>query len=91
MVRAEAFDGQQAFDFLIQAGGILQAHQVNLIGPLPSLIEKRQGRFRFMLLLQSAQRKQIHEALRLALPGITALPLAAKVRWSVDVDPTDFS
>ena len=91
VVRAEAFDGQQAFDFLIQAGGILQAHQVNLIGPLPSLIEKRQGRFRFMLLLQSAQRKQIHEALRLALPGITALPLATKVRWSVDVDPTDFS
>ncbi|WP_026294782.1 primosomal protein N' [Salinimonas chungwhensis] len=89
VLRAEAVDGQLAFQFLADASQRFQAVQV--IGPMPGLIEKRQGRFRFMLIIQSAQRKVLHEQVRLALPEISAMPLAAKVRWSVDVDPTDFS
>ena len=89
LVRAEAQDGQLAFQFLADAASCFQ--HVQLIGPMPGLIEKRQGRFRFMLVLQSDKRKHLHEQLRLALPAITAMPLASKVRWSVDVDPTDFS
>ncbi len=89
LLRAEAQDGQLAFQFLAEAATHFESLQ--LIGPMPGLIEKRQGRFRFILVLQSDKRKHLHEQLRLALPAITALPLAAKVRWSVDVDPTDFS
>ncbi|AXR07938.1 primosomal protein N' [Salinimonas sediminis] len=91
IIRAEAMEGDVAWRFLTDSQQRLAHQHVTLIGPMPSLIEKRQGRFRFMLVLQSSRRKVLHEHLRLSLPVITALPDAAKVRWSVDVDPTDFS
>ncbi|MEG3767402.1 primosomal protein N' [Alteromonas sp. 14N.309.X.WAT.G.H12] len=91
VLRAEATNGAQAWDFLAQTKQILATEKVRLNGPLPCLIEKRQGRYRFMLVLQSEQRKAINTLLRMALPNISALPLATRVRWSVDVDPSDFS
>ena len=60
-------------------------------GPFPSLIEKRQGRFRFMLICSHQKRAPLHEALRQSLPFLQSLNQASKVRWSVDIDPTDFS
>jgi primosomal protein N' (replication factor Y) len=44
-----------------------------------------------MLVCSHQKRAPLHEALRLALPFLQALPQAIKVRWSVDIDPTDFS
>ncbi|MBU3023877.1 primosomal protein N' [Aestuariibacter sp. A3R04] len=91
VVRAEAANGELAWSFLQQARQLLCHDAVRTHGPLPCLIEKRQGRFRFMLVMQSTQRNAINAQLRHALPNITAMPLASKVRWSVDVDPSDFS
>lgn len=92
ILRAEAQDAERAYDFLQQARQQLaQYADVQLLGPVPCLIEKRQGRYRFMLVAQSLARKPLHEALRKSLPFINALPLSAKVRWSVDIDPTDLS
>ena len=91
VIRAEAIEGDLAWRFLNQAQAILHIEGLQLIGPMPGLIEKRQGRFRFMLVLQSPRRQHLHQQLRLALPHINALPDAARVRWSCDVDPTDFS
>ena len=64
---------------------------IQLIGPMPGLMEKRQGRYRFILLCQSEKRKPLHDAVRVALPYMSSQPQASRVRWSVDVDPTDFS
>ena len=91
VIRAEAIEGDLAWRFLNQAQAILDIEGLQLIGPMPGLIEKRQGRFRFMLVLQSPRRQHLHQQLRLALPHISALPDAARVRWSCDIDPTDFS
>ncbi len=91
VIRAEAIEGDLAWRFLNQAQAILHIEGLQLIGPMPGLIEKRQGRFRFMLVLQSPRRQHLHQQLRLALPHISALPDAARVRWSCDIDPTDFS
>ncbi|MBU2977294.1 primosomal protein N' [Alteromonas sp. C1M14] len=91
VIRAEATHGAMAWDFLEQAKQILATDNVRLNGPLPCLIEKRQGRYRFMLVLQGTQRKAINTLLRKALPNLSALPLATRVRWSLDVDPSDFS
>lgn len=95
VLRAEASDARLAFAFLNQCKTLLHEHATQpapyQAGPLPGLIEKRQGRYRFMLVLTHAKRAPLHQALRLSLPAISALPEAAKVRWSVDVDPTDFS
>jgi primosomal protein N' (replication factor Y) len=92
VIRAEATDSHLAFNFLQGCKGIFNKHHaVEMNGPFPCLIEKRQGRFRFMLVCSHQKRAPLHEALRLALPFLQALPQAVKVRWSVDIDPTDFS
>ncbi len=92
LVRAEAPQAQHGFEFLYQARQLLmQTAGIQAIGPLPALMEKRQGRYRMQLVLQSQQRRHLQQALQRVLPELENLPLARKVRWSVDVDPQDFS
>lgn len=92
VIRAEATDSALAYRFLQDSKAIFsQQHAIEMNGPFPCLIEKRQGRFRFMLVCSHEKRAPLHSALRLALPFLQALPQATKVRWSVDIDPTDFS
>jgi len=92
VIRAEASDSSLAYHFLRECKQVFnQQHAVEINGPFPCLIEKRQGRFRFMLVCSHEKRAPLHNALRLALPFLQALPQAMKVRWSIDIDPTDFS
>jgi primosomal protein N' (replication factor Y) len=50
---------------------------------------KRAGRFRYQLLIESAQRKPRHQFLQQLLPKLEKLKSSRKVRWSIDVDPID--
>lgn len=94
VIRAEATDSALVFRFLQQCKQILMpsgSTSPSVAGPFPCLMEKRQGRYRFMLVCSNEKRGPLHHGLRVALPYMQALPDAAKVRWSVDIDPTDFS
>jgi primosomal protein N' (replication factor Y) len=93
VVRCESIDSAQAFSFLQGCRGVFTSYsnELEMNGPFPSLIEKRQGRFRFMLICSHQKRAPLHEALRQSLPFLQSLHQASKVRWSVDIDPTDFS
>ncbi|MCK5817871.1 MAG: primosomal protein N' [Psychromonas sp.] len=61
-----------------------------ILGPMPAPMNKRAGRFRFQLLLQSDDRSLITQILQQAQPAMCALPKGRKTRWSIDVDPFDF-
>ncbi|MCV2884305.1 primosomal protein N' [Aestuariibacter sp. AA17] len=63
---------------------------IMIIGPLPAIMEKRQGRFRMQLLLQSTHRGHLQRAIGARITDIEALASARRVRWSIDVDPQDF-
>ncbi|MBC3765968.1 primosomal protein N' [Neptunicella marina] len=91
LFRAEAHNQATAHQFLHSVAELIaaQAHVLPL-GPFPALMEKRQGRFRMQLLVQSQERGALQKALFVSMPQIEQLPLAAKVRWSLDVDPQDF-
>ena len=93
--RAEAREAGLAANLLQQIRDCyrpsVNAAKGQFIGPLPCLIEKRQGRFRYMLVLQSQQRAALHSWLKHHLQEVEALPLASKVRWSLDIDPVDLS
>lgn len=93
--RAEANEAGLALSFLQQVRDCyrpsVNAAKGSFIGPLPCLIEKRQGRFRFMLVLQCPQRGALHSWLKHHLKDTESLPLANKVRWSLDIDPVDLS
>jgi len=54
-------------------------------------MEKRQGQYRMQLLLQSPQRSALQKAIGQQMMRIESLNLANKIRWSLDIDPQDFS
>jgi primosomal protein N' (replication factor Y) len=61
------------------------------VGPIPALMEKRQGQYRMQLLLQSPLRSSLQNAIGQKIKQIETLNLTSKIRWSLDIDPHDFS
>jgi primosomal protein N' (replication factor Y) len=52
-------------------------------------MERRAGRWRAQLLLESAARGPLQRLLDAWLPRVENLPEARRVRWSIDVDPLE--
>jgi primosomal protein N' (replication factor Y) len=92
LLRAEASTAGTAMQFLEQAHRLLAGiglGGVEVWGPVPATMERRGGRYRAQLLLQSARRGRLQQLL-----GQLALQLeqdrdSRRVRWSIDVDPVD--
>ncbi len=92
LLRAEATAAELPQRFLSEAMALAQQHNphgVELLGPVPAPMERRAGRYRAQLLLQAEARAALHHLLATWLPQLSALPLARKVRWSIDVDPME--
>lgn len=89
--RAEAKEAGLAMQLLQQiAAAIQQGNEtVMVLGPVPALMEKRAGRYRAQLLMQSTDRGAIHRLIDQHIESISKYKLARKVRWSVDIDPTE--
>ena len=62
---------------------------IEIFGPVPAPMEKRAGRYRTQIMLQSTDRKALHQLLRQWLPRCQQLKSAKQVRWSIDIDPYD--
>ncbi|MBF7071864.1 primosomal protein N' [Glaciecola sp. MH2013] len=91
-IRSESHKKGLANQFLILcAETFTQFKHAKVLGPFPAAIEKRQGRYRFNLIIQSASRKYLQEITKQANAALIQLPIAKQVRWSIDVLPTDFS
>ncbi|MDP2227385.1 MAG: primosomal protein N' [Moraxellaceae bacterium] len=94
LLRAEATKAELPTEFLhaiTTAAATLDCPEVQRWGPVPAPMERRAGRFRAHLLLQCSQRGPLRELLTNLIPLVEALPMARRVRWSVDVDPQDLS
>lgn len=90
LLRAEAEDKTRLDDFLAAAKlSFPSTRRVQVLGPAPAPMERRDGRARAQLLLTSASRPALQRALAVWLPAVAALPQAKALRWSVDVDPVD--
>jgi primosomal protein N' (replication factor Y) len=92
LLRAEAVDRDTPRRFLEQARSLSESNGacgVERLGPVPAPMERRAGRYRAQLLLQSEHRASLHALLARWVPGLRHLPLARKVRWSLDVDPAE--
>lgn len=94
LLRAECKQAQLALDFLQQArqlAEVLQppSPQLNYLGPLPAMMEKRGDRFRYQLQFSAAQRRPLQLLLSQLAQQLETQPLASKVRWSIDVDPQE--
>lgn len=90
LMRAEAQQLEHANAFLLAARRLLgEQNVVEAYGPMPAPMPRRAGYQRTQLLLSAAQRPPLHGVLAQLVPQLYALPEARKVRWSLDVDPTD--
>ena len=92
LLRAEATDETMPLRFLesvreqVEAAGI---EHIEAWGPVPAAMERRAGRFRAQLLLQSDRRGNLQQLLSRLVRQLEQDKLARQVRWSVDVDPAD--
>jgi len=92
LLRAQTKDPQLALQFLRDVSQLAQQHNNGhslILGPVAAPMAKRAGLYRYQLLLQNESRQALHGLLDNLIPNIARLKLAAKVRWSVDVDPVD--
>ena len=92
LLRAEAPDASEPVQFLdgvqerIAAAGVAG---VEAWGPVPATMERRAGRYRAQLLLQSDQRGNLQQLLGVLVRQLEQDRATRRVRWSVDVDPAD--
>lgn len=104
LLRAESVDPHLGWQFLLDIESALQLKAVDqtksarlgeakleAFGPVSAPMLRRQGRFRYQLLLQSTHRGYLHHWLGSLESNIYAHPLANKVRWSIDIDPQEMT
>ena len=92
LLRAEAPAADTAMGFLASVQQRIAATGlpgVDVWGPVPATMERRAGRFRAQLLLQSRQRGDLQRLLSTLVRQLEQSREARQVRWSVDVDPVD--
>jgi primosomal protein N' (replication factor Y) len=91
LLRSEAHHQHQTREFLQKASVLLnqQGRQMEIFGPVPAPMEKRAGKIRMQLLVQSNNRSLLRQAMHTWSMAIEKLPAAKKVRWSLDIDPQD--
>ncbi|MCG8324268.1 MAG: primosomal protein N', partial [Thiotrichales bacterium] len=91
MLRAESNSATDAETFLCDVRSEMEkeARAVQIHGPVPAPMERRAGRFRMQLLLQSTRRNVLQAQLKAWISRIEGLKSSRRVRWSIDVDPLD--
>ncbi|MEJ2611972.1 MAG: primosomal protein N' [Candidatus Thiodiazotropha sp.] len=93
LIRAEATKAEHPERFLnqiLEAGlKIDGAANIEFWGPVPAPMERRAGKTRAHLLIQSSHRQPLHQWLEACIKLIDELPQSRQVRWSIDVDPQE--
>lgn len=94
IIRAESIHPQLAVEFLQLARQISEQSMasipgINLLGPLPALMEKRSGRYRFVLQITAVSRGKLQQLLNQVAFALENSKKDNKIRWSIDVDPQE--
>jgi primosomal protein N' (replication factor Y) (superfamily II helicase) len=92
LLRADSSQPPAQQQFLQQAITIAQQLKhpnIEWYGPVAALMERRGGRFRAQLLLQSPDKKSLQSFLDRFHPQLNTLKVPRHLRWSLDIDPQD--
>jgi len=92
LLRAECNNKATLYEFLDYAKRV--AEQVNpgpirILGPASAPMERRSGRWRAQILLQSGHRPALQATLTAWRQALAQSPASRKARWSIDVDPIE--
>ena len=91
MARAEAAEAERAETFLAGLRLALERERcpVQLIGPLPSPLQRKAGRFRYQLMILASSRAVLKHAAVALADAAGTLPESRRLRWSLDIDPIE--
>jgi primosomal protein N' (replication factor Y) len=89
LLRADAHDRGAVERFLTEAAAVFPSGHASLFGPMPAIMERLGGRSRMYLVLQAANRGDLHAQIDPWLPQLRELRSGRKVRWAIDVDPQE--
>ncbi|WWP00147.1 MAG: primosomal protein N' [Candidatus Dasytiphilus stammeri] len=94
IIRAKDNDNHQAQIFLNQIRDLFNNHTITdtqfmLMGPIPALQSKCDGKYRWQLLLQHPVRRKLQQIIKCNFKKIVKLPIIKKIQWSLDVDPIE--
>ncbi len=67
----------------------LNVRHTQVLGPVSAPMVRRAGLYRYQLLFQNNQRKELQHFLDELVPKLAVLKQAKKVHWTLDVDPVD--
>lgn len=92
VLRAEDEIPQRAIQLLEFARHLLtNMKNISTLGPMPCLIEKKQTRHRYMLIIQSPYRDLRQKVLDAIIDDYAHYANKSRIRWSIDVDNIDFN
>lgn len=92
MLRTDCSDcayGESFLQSLRERAQALLPAGARLIGPLPSPMQRRAGKFRCQLILLAPDRTTVQSATGILVAQAEATPARRGLKWSVDVDPQD--
>ena len=94
VIRAESDRANEAEKFLRTARNIAEGINhpsplISYLGPLPAMLEKRAGRYRFVLQIDASKRSTLQVLLDALIVELNLHKDARRVRWSIDVDPQE--
>ncbi len=94
VIRAESNRAELAEAFLRQARRLAETIAVPstslaYLGPLPAMLEKRGGRYRYLLQIDADHRQSLHGLLSQLAGQLESQPEGRSIRWSIDVDPQE--
>ena len=88
LVRAEAPQPGPAEQALAEVlASVPGAPELDRLGPVPAVMERRGGRYQFQLLLRCNNWRRLQAQLSLIRQHLEQRPSARQIRWSIDVDP----
>jgi len=92
MLRTDSADietGEQFLQALRKQAEAQLPPGTGLIGPLPSPMQRRAGKFRSQMLVTAGNRKSAQTTAALLVAIAETLPIRRGMKWSIDVDPQD--
>lgn len=91
-LRAEATQPELGGRWLQGLMPTLQQYpQLLCLGPTPASMMKKAGKYRYTLSLMCPSRSYLHKVVDWLMQNLDTIQKDNKIRWSIDVDPTDIN
>lgn len=90
IIKVECKQQRRAREFLTEVQQLLHRENVFVLGPVPCPLERKAGVYRYQLLLRSASRPLLQQALKRSLTTIRAQQPSG-IKLIIDIDPQDLS